>query len=142
MIFRSNRLVFTLSLLGLIVSSFLLYEYNFSGSVACPIGGGCDIVRASAYSRFLGISIPILGVAFYLAMAILSVVRSQKPSERILFKMSLLAAVIGVFFGVYLTFLEGFVIKAFCFWCVLSFIISVAILLSFVLGSKTYDHRN
>ena len=132
----ANRLIFMLSLLGLGVSSFLFYEYSIAGSIICPIGGGCDIVRASPYSLFLGISIPILGIVFYLAMAVLAVVRSQASSRKILFYLQLLITVAGVGFGIYLTLLEIFVIRAICFWCVLSFIISLMILLSVVLARK------
>ena len=132
----ANRLIFMLSLLGLGVSSFLFYEYSIAGSIICPTGGGCDIVRASPYSLFLGISIPILGIVFYLAMAVLAVVRSQASSRKILFYLQLLITVAGVGFGIYLTLLEIFVIRAICFWCVLSFIISLMILLSVVLARK------
>ena len=132
----ANRLIFILSLLGLGVSSFLFYEYSIAGSIICPTGGGCDIVRASPYSLFLGISIPILGIVFYLAMAVLAVVRSQASSRKILFYLQLLITVAGVGFGIYLTLLEIFVIRAICFWCVLSFIISLMILLSVVLARK------
>ncbi len=132
----SNRLTFILSLLGLGVASFLFYEYTFSSSVICLIGSGCDVVRSSAYSSFSGISIPILGIVFYLAMAVLSVVRSHSFFEKIVFKLQLLIAEVGVGFGVYLTFLEVFVIKAICFWCALSFIISLAVLLSVILSRK------
>lgn len=132
----ANRLIFILSLLGLGVSSFLFYEYSIAGSIICPTGGGCDIVRASPYSSFLGVSIPILGMAFYLVMAIFAVVRSQVFSRKRLFYLQLLIAVAGVGFGIYLTLLEIFVIKAICFWCALSFTISLAILLSVVLARK------
>ena len=135
----SNRLIFVLSLLGLFISSFLLYEYNLQGPIICPIGTGCDVVRASPYSHFLGISIPILGVLFYLVMAIFSVIHAQKIFSDLLFQLKLLVSTIGVGFGIYLTFLELFVIKAICFWCVLSFIISLAILLSVILG---HEKRN
>ncbi len=120
------------------ISSFLFYEYNIAGPIICPVGGGCDIVRASPYSLFLGISIPILGIVFYLVMAALAVVRSQKLFNKKLMRLQLLGSVVGVGFGIYLTFLEIFVIKAICFWCVLSFIISFVILLSVLLVSK--DH--
>lgn len=132
----SNRLIFIFSLLGLIVSSFLFYEYNTSGLVVCPIGTGCEIVRASPYSYFLGISIPILGIAFYLAMAVLAVMHSHNFPKKTVERLQLLGGVTGVGFGIYLTFLEVFVIKALCFWCVLSFIISLAILLLIVLSRK------
>lgn len=135
----SNRLVFIFSLLGLAVSAFLLYEYNISGPIVCPVGSGCDIVRSSPYSSFLGISIPILGVLFYLAMAILAVVHSHRLPTKLLFKLKLLGAAAGVGFGVYLTYLEAFVIKAYCFWCVTSFIISLVVLGVIVLTRKDSD---
>lgn len=116
-----NRLIFVFSLLGLLISAFLFYEYSLAGSVACPIGQGCDIVRTSPFSNFLGISIPIWGLFFYFLLAIFAVFR--------LFKLQLLFAMGGFVFGVYLTFLEAFVIGTFCFWCVLSFIISFVILI-------------
>lgn len=137
----SNRLVFILSLLGLGVASFLLYEYNITGSIVCPTGAGCDIVRASPYSTFLGISIPILGVLFYLAMAALSVLHSHLISKKLLHDLKLFIAIVGVAFGVYLTYLEAFVIGAFCFWCVTSFIISVAILFALLAARKERDEN-
>lgn len=135
----SNRLTFVFSLLGLLVASFLFYEYTFSSSVICLIGTGCNVVRLSSYSSFLGVSIPILGVVFYLAMAGLAVVRPHAFFSKKLFRLQLLGALVGVGFGIYLTFLEVFVIKAICFWCALSFIISLAVLLSVILG---YEKRN
>lgn len=131
----SNRIIFILSLLGLGVASFLFYEYQISGSIVCPTGQGCDVVRASPYSSFFGISIPILGIIFYLTMAMLSVLRTQAFSIRI-HTLQLMIAGVGVGFGIYLTYLEIFVIKAICFWCVLSFIISIAVLLSVILARK------
>ncbi len=137
----SNRLVFIFSLLGLFISAFLLYEYNISGPIVCPIGGGCDAVRASQYSHFLGISIPVLGVIFYLGMALLSVVHSHQLPTKILAKLKLLGALAGAGFGIYLTYLEAFVIKAYCFWCVASFIISLAILGIILLTGKDADEN-
>ncbi len=138
----SNRLIFILSLLGLFVSSFLLYEYNIQGPIVCPAGAGCDIVRASVYSKFLGISIPILGIAYYLVMALLSVVHSHKLPARVLIRLKLLSSLSAVVFGTYLTYLEAFVIKAYCFWCVTSFIISLGILGAVVLVRKHDDNRD
>lgn len=138
----ANRLIFLLSLLGLVVASFLFYEYSLSGPILCPTGVGCDIVRASPYSKFFGISIPILGIIFYLVMAAFSVVHSHDLPKKLVRQLQLLVAVTGVIFGSYLTYLEAFVIKAFCFWCVTSFIISVAILLLIVGRKKTYENRD
>lgn len=138
----SNRLVFIFSLLGLCVAAFLLYEYSLSGPILCPTGKDCDIVRASPYSNFFGISIPLLGVAYYLAMAGLSVVHSHQLPYKLVRKLQLLAAFSAVIFGIYLTYLEGFVIQAYCFWCVLSFIISIIIFAALVLSKKETAREN
>lgn len=133
----SNRLIFIFSLLGLAVSAFLFYEYTFAGSVLCPMGQGCDIVRASSYAYIFGIPIPLLGIGFYLAMAVLSVIHSHDLPTKIVKRLQLLIALSGAGFGLYLTYLEVFVIYAFCFWCVLSFIISLIILISILVRRKT-----
>lgn len=132
----SNRLTFIFSLLGFGVASFLFYEYSFNGPIFCPTGQGCEIVRASSYSHIAGIPVPILGVAYYFTMAALSVVHSHQLSHKLVRKLQLLAAAAAVAFGIYLTFLEAFVIRAYCFWCVVSFIISIAIFLAIILSRK------
>lgn len=138
-----NRLVFIFSLLGLAVASFLFYEYNIaSGSIICPTGNGCEIVRASPYSSFLGVSIPFLGIIYYLMMAIFSVIHSYKSSARFLNLIKLLFSIAAVSFGLYLTYLEAFVIRAFCFWCVISFIISLIVLLLTTVDYKKYENRD
>lgn len=123
-------------MLGFTVAAFLQYEYSLNSVMVCPIGSGCEIVRVSPYSRFLGIHIPLFGIAFYLTMAVFSIIRSQKIWDRIIFRLQLIGAAIAVGFGIYLTYLEVFVIKALCFWCIISFIISIIILLITVIGDR------
>lgn len=123
-----NRYIFLLGLLGLLVSSYLAYEYNFADSIACPItGSGCDIVRSSQYSTFLEISIPYLGIVYYFFVTLLSAMQT-KPKNRLLVWLQIAASVVAVIFGIYLTYLEQFIIGAYCFWCVTSFIISLFLL--------------
>lgn len=124
-----NRLIFLLSIIGFAVSFFLAYEYNQSGPVPCPIGGnGCELVRQSEYSSLFGIFIPYYGILFYLVIAGICVWLVNK-SVRILDIARLAISFVGFLFGVYLTYLEAFVIQAYCFWCVTSFIISTLILM-------------
>lgn len=130
----SNRLVFVFSLFGLAIASFLFYEYTFANSVYCLVGTGCNVVRNSPFATFFGVSIPVWGIAYYLAMAVSSIIRTHNTENNGLFYLQALGAAFGVAFGIYLTYLEFFVIGAICFWCVLSFIISILLLLSVILG--------
>ncbi len=123
-----NRLIFIFSILGLVISAFLTYEYLQANPVVCPLtGNGCELVRKSAYSHFLGISIPYLGIAYYLVTAALSVYLTQSFKKNIDW-FRFLFAILSVLFGIYLTYIEAFKIQAFCFWCVSSFITSIIIL--------------
>ena len=125
----SNRLIFTLSLLGLIVSAFLAFEYIQTGPIVCPITvTGCEIVRKSSYSQIFGIDLPYFGILFYLTIAAMSVWLTQK-SDSLISKLRFLVSFSGFVFGLYLTFLEAFVISAWCIWCLASFIISGLIFL-------------
>ncbi len=122
-----SRIIFILSILGLLVSAFLAYEYLQVTPMNCPLTGtGCDIVRKSDYSHFLGISIPYLGILFYVFMAAVSIWLVQVP-HRLINRLRFAVSVAGLLFGIYLTYLEAFVIKAYCFWCLSSFMVSVLI---------------
>lgn len=124
-----NRAIFVLSLAGLAVSLFLAYEYSKQGPIACPLtGSGCDIVRKSDYSNFSGISLPYLGIIYYLTIAFLTIWLTQN-FNKLINAIRLTMAFFGFGFGAYLTFLEAFVIKAYCIWCLTSFIISIGILI-------------
>lgn len=134
----SNRLIFTLSLLGLIVSAFLAFEYIQTGPIVCPITGtGCELVRKSSYSKLLGIELPIFGLLFYIIIAVMSVWLTQKP-DKLISRLRFLISFSGVVFGLYLTFLEAFVIKAYCIWCLSSFIISLLIFLTCLKQRRSY----
>lgn len=137
-----NRLIFAFSILGLAISAFLAYEYLLPTPVICPITGtGCDIVRKSEYSSILGISIPYLGVLFYTTTAFISIWLLQR-FHKLINSLRFLSALLAVIFGIYLTYLEAFVIQAYCFWCVSSFIVSVIIFVLASAGLKTQRVNN
>lgn len=121
-------IIFVLSLIGFMVSGYLAYEYTQPNSIGCPIAGsGCDIVRNSEYAKFLGVLLPFWGVAYYLVIAFSSIIiiedKKLLPFEFILVPFTFS----GFAFSVYLTFLEAFVINAYCFWCVVSAIIATVL---------------
>lgn len=123
-----NRSIFIFSIIGLVISAFLAYEYLLPVPIVCPLTGtGCETVRKSEYSTFLGISIPYLGVLYYAFIAIVSIWLTQKYQRNIDW-IRLLVSGLAFAFGAYLTLLEAYVIKAYCFWCLSSFIVSIVIM--------------
>jgi uncharacterized membrane protein/predicted DsbA family dithiol-disulfide isomerase len=57
---------------GLAASAALLVDYLRPRPVYCAVGGGCDAVRHSALATPLGIPMPVIGVAGFLALGVVA----------------------------------------------------------------------
>jgi uncharacterized membrane protein len=128
---RNRMAVAMLALLGLLVSLYMLaYALGFTGPVICGIGN-CEAVQNSPYSRIGTFPIAGLGVLGYLALLFLSFLGLQPSSQGSrMVPLGLLAGgIVGVGFSAYLTYLEAYVIHAWCQWCVSSAIIMVLVFL-------------
>lgn len=127
---RQSVLVPILAIAGLAVAGYLSYV-EFTGSNSyCPVGR-CEAVQHSVYSSFFGIPTAVMGVVAYAAILALWVV-GEKVGGTIggaaplgVFGVSF----IGTIFSLYLTYLELFVIKAVCMWCLMSAVVITLILL-------------
>jgi uncharacterized membrane protein len=136
MIYRMSAAV--LSLLGLFISAYLyLYKIGRIGMLACG-AGECETVQQSAWSRFAGLEVSVIGLAGYAALLVVSLAGLQPPLASRRWPATLLAllAGAGVIFSMYLTYLELFVIHAICRWCVGSAVIIVAILIVALLDQR------
>src|SRR5438270_729657 len=123
-----NRLIFFFSLFGLMVSAYLAYEYLQPTPIHCPLAGtGCETVRNSAYSKFFGLSIPYLGIFYYFVLGGLSIAHTTKATSQLLHKLQLVFTTAAFTFSLYLTYLEASLIHAYCFWCLISFMIASVI---------------
>jgi uncharacterized membrane protein len=114
----SNRAIFTLSMIGLVISGYLFYTYVTDSGIVC-LNTGCETVRSSPYSYFLGIPLPFLGGLMYLGIFALSFSRTilHKDLVNKAIKLIFLLSIAGVIISAYLTYLELFVIHAVCTWC-------------------------
>jgi uncharacterized membrane protein len=121
-----NRMaVAILALLGLLISLYMLaYALGVIGTVMCGLGE-CERVQSSPYSWIGPIPVAGLGVVGYLALLLVSFLGLQPPFQRsrVVPAALLVGGVGGMAFSVYLTYLEAFVIRAWCQWCVMSAII-------------------
>jgi protein-disulfide isomerase/rhodanese-related sulfurtransferase len=111
-----------LALLGLFDSLYLLWTYTSPSRPMVCLGTGCDAVRASVYSHVWGVPMPVFGVAGYMLVALLIIAESLVPAAlAIEVRFALAGATgFGFLFSLYLEYLQGFVIHAFCAWCVTS----------------------
>ena len=127
--FLRKSITLALSLLGLFDSLYLLYAYTSPSRPMVCIGTGCDAVRASAYSSFGGVSMPVFGVLGYTLVAIVIIAESLFSARLArLARFALLGMTgLGFLFSLYLEYLQAFVIHAYCAWCMTSGIVMTAL---------------
>lgn len=113
-------MIAVLALAGILVSSFSLYHhFSKSKTSFCDIGQSfnCDLVNRSQYSMFHGIPVALLGILGYLFVLSLATVYREKAETPFILAGVTLA---GFGFALYLTYIEAFVLYAWCLLCLSS----------------------
>jgi uncharacterized membrane protein len=105
-----------LGLFGAAISAYVWYKQVTPGAVAC-LGSGCATVIRSQYGKLLGIPNGALGVAYFLAVAATPLLVPWVPNLHLL---ALLATAVALLLYGYLAYLQVFVLRALCSWCLLS----------------------
>ncbi|MDA2922666.1 vitamin K epoxide reductase family protein [Patescibacteria group bacterium AH-259-L07] len=107
---------------GFSLSFYIYHKKRLKQAVVCPMGGKCEEVIYSEYSRFLGIPIELLGMVYYGIIALsygLFLVYSVVVTPFTVF-LVLGITIIAFLFSLYLTFLQVFSIRQWCSWCLIS----------------------
>jgi vitamin-K-epoxide reductase (warfarin-sensitive) len=115
---------------GVVISSISLYHhFGTSKTSFCNLGESfnCDIVNRSAYSSVLGVPVALIGILGYLLILALATIYRDKAETPVVL---LIASVGGLGFALYLTYIEKFVLAAWCILCLssLALIVSAAAL--------------
>jgi vitamin-K-epoxide reductase (warfarin-sensitive) len=109
-----------LAVAGIVVSAISLQRhYAKSATAFCDVGEkfNCDIVNRSEHSAVMGIPVAGIGIAGYAALlALVTIYRSRAETPTRL----LAAAVAGLAFALYLTYVEGYVLETWCILCLSS----------------------
>lgn len=109
-----------LSVAGIVLAGYLTLVHYRTNLLVCGISS-CHTVQSSAYAEFLGIPVALLGLAMYVVLTGLSLIRLRRPMTRDRVTIALFAiAFAGALFSAYLTAVELWVIHAICQWCVVS----------------------
>jgi protein-disulfide isomerase len=103
-------LLYLAGLIGFGASSILASEYLRHTAVFCAEGGGCDVVRESAYAHLGPIPTPFFGILFFAVALVLAL----WPARRALVVWATGGAIAALgFFAI-----QAFVLHAFCKYCV------------------------
>jgi uncharacterized membrane protein len=133
-----------LSLAGLGVSIYLtIAHYNTAVTLACPATStiNCEKVTTSPESIVFGIPVAVLGLAFYVFLAVVNSPWAWRITWPPLRWARVGSVVVGILFVLYLIYAEMFSIRAICLWCtsvhVITFALFVLIVFSAAAGYGT-----
>jgi len=99
---------------GMVVSYLALRVHYETGTAPCSINEkwDCGIVNHSPYAMLHGIPVAAIGIAGYLLIMVLALLRRRG--------WLLIATVIGLGFALYLSNIEAHVLGVWCVYCVIS----------------------
>ena len=135
---KTNRIAIVAAIVGALNSIYLSWVKLSHNETLCAPGlGDCFTVNTSVYSQVYGIPIAILGLSAYLIIIVILLSESrcsflQENGSLALFGISL----VGVFYSAYLSYLEAYVIHAWCPYCVLSAIMITIIFIASIFRLK------
>lgn len=109
------KILLLIFLVNFILSLALFFN---SSSGICQSGNGCDIVNNSAYSTFLGMKVSFWGIFIFGMLGLIALLQIYFPTffKKFLIRSSI---TVGSLIAVYLVYLQFFVIKARCNFCLI-----------------------
>jgi uncharacterized membrane protein len=116
-----------LAVAGMAVSSLSLYHhFSKSKTSFCNFAQSfdCDLVNRSQYSTFHKVPVALLGILGYLLILSLATVYREKAETPLILSAGALG---GLGFALYLTYIEGFILHAWCILCLSSLALISAI---------------
>jgi|SRR3989344_5883768 len=122
--------IIALALVGFTDSAFLLAKRVSGAPIPCFITSGCDTVSKSPYSVMFGVPLAAWGVLFYLGIGFLALLYMD-TKNLLIAKLIPIATTLGFISSAYFIYVQKFLIKAFCIYCILSAIVSTIL---FALG--------
>lgn len=106
------------AIIGLIDAVYLTIHHLTAETVPCGAGFDCGAVLASEYAEIAGIPLATFGaIAYFVAFSL--AILAAFGNRKMWFLFGIQVSLMGVF-SLYLLYLQAFVIRAFCQYCVLS----------------------
>ncbi len=137
-----RSIILILGVFGFFVAKHIYNHKTKNTPLVCMVGFDCHTVVHSDYSRFLGIRVEILGMMYYVFIALsytalfflpnffpmMTAQDGLTPDTVLMFiKMLPFLSLIAFIFSVYLIAVQIFILKKGCSWCIVSALISTII---------------
>ncbi len=107
---------------GFLLAFYIYHCKHRKKPLICPMRGSCDFVTTSDYSKFLGIPVEVLGLLYYAFIVILHGLVIAEPGlfTVSMARISLVISTLAFCFSIYLLFVQAFLLKQWCTWCLCS----------------------
>ncbi|PIP87278.1 hypothetical protein COW81_00990 [Candidatus Campbellbacteria bacterium CG22_combo_CG10-13_8_21_14_all_36_13] len=126
-----------LSVVGILDSFYLTIIHFSQNELVCTIIEGCDVVLKSAYSEIGPISTAALGVLFYITVFYIVLLYISGKTSDVLMNKLVWVFALGFAASLFFLYLQMFVIKAYCQYCILSLITSTLLFVLFFFKEKS-----
>lgn len=115
---------------GFGVAANIWHTKSSGKQLVCPTGSNCNVVVNSRFSKFLGISLEYWGMTYFIVIlcAYSSILMQPGLLSMPIFLWAVVLLTVGAsMFSCYLLFVQAFLLKAWCIWCILAASISLTI---------------
>ena len=123
-----------LSLLGLADALYLTVEHVTGQSVKCTIVSGCSEVLSSSYAVVAGVPLALIGAAAYFSVFSLATLAAfgYRMAGTLLLPLVALMFLVSL----WLIYLQAFVIRSFCQYCLFSAAVTTGLLVVVLLARR------
>ena len=120
--------LYLLSLAGLLVSAYVWRSQRFHKPIVCWTKD-CDRVIRSPYSRLLGVHNSAIGLWLFFLIFFMTLLHDLgwEPWPKLTSPTIIALSFIGTLVSLYLTYIQLFVLKGLCNWCLMSALLILAI---------------
>jgi uncharacterized membrane protein len=114
------------SLIGFLDATYLTIQHYRGFWLECGPVLDCDAVMTSQYAVIGGVPLALLGAVYYLVIFLLTVAYYDRKHPYLL---SIIAplTILGFLVSLVLVYLQAFIIRAFCLYCLLSALTSTGL---------------
>jgi uncharacterized membrane protein len=127
---RIINLFLILSIIGVLDASYLTWSHFQGGDVGCFLVEGCNVVLESGYALIFGIPVSLLGLMYY-SLIFIGIIFYNFSRKASLIKNISIFTVVGFLASIWFLYLQAFILKEYCSYCLVS---ALASILLFLLG--------
>jgi len=87
--------------------------------IVCNNNAGCDIVQTSSYNYMFGIKNSYFGVPIFAFLIVLTLLHMKTPTKNTKLLIHL-AVILGSLFSLYFLYIQKFILRAYCTYCLIA----------------------